>query len=92
MESIETLPLAFMTWEVLVERYKREGMSEGVKTYIGNVAEGYPFPTNLDRRVPETAGMAPESEQDLLVKGLREGWDKDILQSELKDLRSMGSA
>lgn len=92
MESIDTLPLAFMTWEVLVERYKREGMSEGVKTYIGNVAEGYPFPTNLDRRVPETAGMAPESEQDLLVKGLREGWDKDILQSELKDLRSMGSA
>ena len=92
MESIDTLPLAFMTWEVLVERYKREGMSEGVKTYIGNVAEGYPFPTNLDRRVPETAGMAPESEQDLLVKGLREGWDKGILQSEIKDLRSMGSA
>ncbi|KAF2703086.1 hypothetical protein K504DRAFT_474314 [Pleomassaria siparia CBS 279.74] len=31
---------------------------------VGNVGEGYPFPTNLDRRVPETAGMAPDSEQD----------------------------
>jgi hypothetical protein len=81
-----------MTWEVLVERYKREGMSEGVKTYIGNVAEGYPFPTNLDRRVPETAGMAPESEQDLLVKGLREGWDKGRVLSELNGMREQGFA
>jgi ectoine hydroxylase-related dioxygenase (phytanoyl-CoA dioxygenase family) len=92
MESIDTLPLAFVTWNLLVERYKREGMSEGVKTYIGNVAEGYPFPTNLDYRVPETAGMAPESEQDLLVKGLREGWDKGRLQAEIKGIRALGSA
>jgi hypothetical protein len=61
------------TWDALVELYTREGLSEGVKAFVGNVGEGYPFPTNLDRRVPETAGMAPESEQDLLIKGLEKG-------------------
>ena len=92
MESINTLPLVHTTWNLLVERYKREGMSAGVKTFIGNVAEGYPFPTNLDHRVPETAGMAPESEQDLLVKGLREGWDNSTVMLKLKDMRELGFA
>ena len=92
MESINTLPLVHTTWDLLVEQYKREGMSAGVKTFIGNVAEGYPFPTNLDHRVPETAGMAPESEQDLLVKGLREGWDNSTVMLKLKDMRELGFA
>jgi hypothetical protein len=45
--------------------YKQYGLSNEVKAFVGNVAEGYSFPTNLDRRVPEVAGMAPASEQDL---------------------------
>ncbi|KAF2021204.1 phytanoyl-CoA dioxygenase-like protein [Aaosphaeria arxii CBS 175.79] len=87
METIETFPLIERTWDLLVERYSKEGLSEGVRTFIGNVAEGYPFPTNLDRRVPETAGMAPESEQELLVRGLKKGFDKIQLLKELRKLK-----
>jgi ectoine hydroxylase-related dioxygenase (phytanoyl-CoA dioxygenase family) len=76
MELIDTYPLIEKTWDALVEMYKREGLSEGVKAFVGNVGEGYPFPTNLDKRVPETAGMAPDSEQDLLIKGLEKGLSK----------------
>jgi hypothetical protein len=76
MELIDTYPLIEKTWDALVEMYKREGLSESVKAFVGNVGEGYPFPTNLDKRVPETAGMAPDSEQDLLIKGLEKGLSK----------------
>ncbi|KAJ4335637.1 hypothetical protein N0V95_008851 [Ascochyta clinopodiicola] len=75
METVDTLPLVERTWDALRGRYQKEGLSAEVRAFLGSVAEGYPFPTNLDRRVPETAGMAPESEQDLLRRGLEEGWD-----------------
>ncbi|KAF3034518.1 hypothetical protein E8E12_005970 [Didymella heteroderae] len=92
MEAIDSLPLVERTWGALVARFKKEDMSEEVKAFVNNIAEGYPFPTNLDRRVPETAGMAPDSEQDLLKRGLREGWDKDRVLTELKQLRDDSKA
>jgi ectoine hydroxylase-related dioxygenase (phytanoyl-CoA dioxygenase family) len=87
METIDTLILIERTWDILLKRYKQEGLSAEVMAIIGNVAEGYPFPTNLDKRVPETAGMAPESEQGLLARGLQEGWEKDAVMIELRKMR-----
>lgn len=87
MEMIDSLPLVEKTWNLLVQLYKREGLSDEVKTFVSNVAEGYPFPTNLDNRVPETAGMAPRSEQDLLLSGLREGWQQSKVLCELQRMR-----
>lgn len=87
MEMIDSLPLVEKTWNALIEKYKQEGLSEEIQAFVGNVAEGYPFPTNLDRRVPETAGMAPESEQDLLMKGLREKWDSNRILNALRSMR-----
>ncbi|KAJ4377308.1 hypothetical protein N0V83_000132 [Neocucurbitaria cava] len=87
MEMIDTYPLIEATWAGLVDTYKKNGLSDEVRTFVANVAEGYPFPTNLDRRVPETAGMAPESEQDLLIKGLENGWAKEKLLAELQKMK-----
>lgn len=87
MEMIDTHPLINLTWHGLAEMFKKEGLSDKVKAFVGNVAEGYPFPTNLDRRLPETAGMAPSSEQDLLIKGLKGSWTKDYLLGELQKMR-----
>ncbi|KAF1918885.1 phytanoyl-CoA dioxygenase-like protein [Ampelomyces quisqualis] len=92
METVDTYPLIERTWDGLAERYKKEGLTDEVKAFIGNVAEGYPFPTNLDRRVPETAGMAPASEQDLLLKALKESWTKGTLLNELKKMKEDASA
>ncbi|KAH5306713.1 hypothetical protein HBI11_117180 [Parastagonospora nodorum] len=87
MKLIDTHPLIELTWHGLTEMYKNEGLSDKVMAFVGNVAEGYPFPTNLDRRIPETAGMAPSSEQDLLIKGLKASWTKDDLLGELQNMR-----
>jgi ectoine hydroxylase-related dioxygenase (phytanoyl-CoA dioxygenase family) len=92
METIDTYPLIELTWGGLVDKFKREELSDEVKAFVGNVAEGYPFPTNLDRRIPETAGMAPTSEQDLLLKGLEESWTKEVLLGELRKMKSDAAA
>jgi ectoine hydroxylase-related dioxygenase (phytanoyl-CoA dioxygenase family) len=46
---------------------------------IGNViaasAEGYAFPTNLDRDQP-IGGLAPQTQAELLHQALAEGWDE----------------
>jgi ectoine hydroxylase-related dioxygenase (phytanoyl-CoA dioxygenase family) len=88
MEMIDSLPLVERTWEALRDKHQKDGLTDELRAFVNNVAEGYPFPTNLDRRVPETAGMAPDSEQDLLMKGLKEGWDRDRVMVELKQMRN----
>jgi ectoine hydroxylase-related dioxygenase (phytanoyl-CoA dioxygenase family) len=88
MEMIDSLPLVERTWEALRDKHQKDGLTDELRAFVSNVAEGYPFPTNLDRRVPETAGMAPDSEQDLLMKGLKEGWDRDRVMVELKQMRN----
>ncbi|KAF1969640.1 PhyH-domain-containing protein [Bimuria novae-zelandiae CBS 107.79] len=92
MEMIDTYPLVGATWDALRERYEKEGLSDEVKAFVSNVAEGYPFPTNLDRRVPETAGMAPESEQDLLLRALEKGWSREDLLAEMRKMRDDSKA
>ena len=47
-------------------------------------AEGYPFPTNLDRD-PPVGGLAPASQADVVRRALRERWSADELRAALKD-------
>ncbi|KAF1345691.1 hypothetical protein BDV97DRAFT_302104 [Delphinella strobiligena] len=88
MEVIDALPLVNQTWDLLQERYRVEGLSTEVDAFIGAVAEGYSFPTNLDNRPPGPGGMAPESEQDLLRRGLTEGLSRDEVMQELIKMRN----
>ena len=50
---------------------------------IAAVAEGYPFPTNLDRDQP-IDGLAPPSQASLLTRAVRERWDTPRLRRELQ--------
>ena len=92
METIDTHPLIERTWNGLQGMYKNNGLSDKVKAFVSVVAEGYPFPTNLDRRVPETAGMAPASEQDILMKCLKTKSRKEDMQSQLRQMRDDSKA
>ena len=92
METIDTLPLISSTYEQMSAKYKAEGMSTEVDAFIRAVAEGYPFPTNLDCRPPAPGGMAPESEQQILKRSLSEGWDKQRMMDELTEMREASSA
>ena len=92
METIDTLPLVEKTYDLLLGKYRSEGMSIEVDALIRAVAEGYPFPTNLDSRPPAPGGMAPESEQDILRRGISEGWNTQRVMEELTEMRDASSA
>jgi ectoine hydroxylase-related dioxygenase (phytanoyl-CoA dioxygenase family) len=49
---------------------------------IAAAAEGYAFPTNLDRD-PPVGGLAPPSQADLVRRALAESWDEDTFRLEL---------
>jgi ectoine hydroxylase-related dioxygenase (phytanoyl-CoA dioxygenase family) len=90
METVDSVPIIDAAWDLLIERFRVAGGLAGqeldpeihslekreIRAFVQAVAEGYPFPTNLDRRPPGLGGMAPESEQDIVVRGLEGGWDK----------------
>ena len=92
METIDSLPLIEATWDGLKEKFEREWMSQGVEAFVKAVGEGYPFPTNLDNRPPAPGGMAPESEQEVLSRALKEGWGKErvveVLRRVVEDSRA----
>jgi ectoine hydroxylase-related dioxygenase (phytanoyl-CoA dioxygenase family) len=92
MESVDSLPLVEKSWVLLAEKHAREGMSRELDALVGAIAEGYPFPTNLDRRPPAPGGMAPESERDILRRALSEGWKQGKVLDELAAMRKAGAA
>ncbi|KAK5125555.1 hypothetical protein LTR85_000666 [Meristemomyces frigidus] len=92
METIDTIPLVDACWEHMMAKYEAEGMSAEVDALVRAVGEGYPFPTNLDRRPPAPGGMAPESEQNVLRRALGEGWDRERIVGELKAMSQAAAA
>jgi ectoine hydroxylase-related dioxygenase (phytanoyl-CoA dioxygenase family) len=92
MESVDSYPLIEKTWEILKGRFATEGESVGVRAFVAAVAEGYPFPTNLDQRPPAPGGMAPESEQELLMRGLREECDLSLVLEALQEMKQNSEA
>lgn len=88
METIDAMPLVENTWDDLSSMYKENGLSVEVKSFIAAIGEGYPFPTNLDRNPPRADNMAPESEQDVILKSLGEGCSRDEVLEALKKYRA----
>lgn len=103
MESVDSLSVVDCTWKGLVKRFRDEAGSRiagvemdveresrgarEVRAFVQAVAEGYAFPTNLDCRPPKPSGMAPESEQDVLVRGLEGGWGREEIVGVLERMR-----
>jgi len=56
-----------------------------VANVIASTAEGYPFPTNLDRN-PPIGGLAPRTMADFLAEAVREGWTDAQLDDVLAKL------
>ena len=51
-----------------------------VEHALAAAAEGYPFPTNLDRD-PPVDGLAPPTQADLVRRALAQGWDARAVRS-----------
>ena len=87
MESIDSLALVERCWEGLSGKYKTEGSSAEVKAFIAALTDGYPFPTNLDKRPPAPGGLAPESEAQILTRGLQHQWDVNTVMQYVRRVR-----
>lgn len=92
MEAIDALPLVERCWGELKKAYETDGLSGQVKAFIRAVAEGYPFPTNLDRNAPGGENMAPDTEQDVVLGGLKDGLDVKGVVKALEDYRASSKA
>ncbi len=74
MESVDRLKMSVALFPVLKRLLTERAISaEAADNAVAASAEGYAFPTNLDRD-PAIGGMAPQSQQALMRQALQEGW------------------
>ncbi|KAL4889367.1 phytanoyl-CoA dioxygenase family protein [Aspergillus ambiguus] len=89
METVDVVPVVERVWDVLKARHDAAGgrVDEALENAVLAIADGYPFPTNLDKRPPAPSGMAPESEQEIILRGLKEGWTTERAVAELRQMK-----
>lgn len=81
MESLDREAMSRALYPALLDL--RNNLSKDcMHAAIAACAEGYPFPTNLDKD-PPLHGMAPLSQADLMKRALEESWDVSIFEEEL---------
>lgn len=80
MESLDRVAMCEALYPVLLERMAHDDLTLAeIDAVIASCAEGYPFPTNLDSD-PPSGGLAPESQQALMSRAVREAWrDEDFV-------------
>ena len=70
MESVDRLAISKALYPALLQRLDDGSLTmDNAKRAIASAAEGYAFPTNLDSD-PPIGGLAPPSQQDLLIDAL----------------------
>ncbi len=82
MEAVDRRRVVEAVYPVLVARRRAGWSSTALDTVIAASAEGYPFPTNLDRDQP-VASMAPPTQADLVRALLAEQASVAELQERL---------
>ena len=84
MESVDRARMSTALYPTL-KSLKASGKLAGQATAnaIAACAEGYSFPTNLDRD-PPIGGLAPETQAQLMAKALAENWEPAAFNSALE--------
>lgn len=82
MESVDRTRMSLLLYPVLVSMRSLD------KALLNNViaasAEGYAFPTNLDRD-PPLGGLAPRTQQQIMAQALAEDWAFDKFKAVLEE-------
>lgn len=81
MESVDRARMSRAVYPVL----RRGGAGIDAANVIAATAEGYPFPTNLDRNPPK-GGLAPKTMAAYLSEAVQEGWSEAQLDEVLSAL------
>ena len=82
MESVDRLKMSSRLYPALRGLLDDQAiMAAEADNAVAACAEGYSFPTNLDRDPPK-GGMAPKTQQDLMRQALKENWPPDVFVDE----------
>jgi ectoine hydroxylase-related dioxygenase (phytanoyl-CoA dioxygenase family) len=84
MESVDRARMSVALYPALLAM-REDGVltPEECANAVAACAEGYSFPTNLDRD-PPLYGLAPETQAQLMMKALAEGWSADAFSEALE--------
>jgi ectoine hydroxylase-related dioxygenase (phytanoyl-CoA dioxygenase family) len=82
MEAVDRVAMCRALFPILLEE-KAAGASAGfLNNVIAASAEGYAFPTNLDRDQP-IGGIAPQTQADLVRQAVAEAWTPEAFEAAL---------
>ena len=82
MESVDRLKMSVKLYPALRELRNADALTPAeADSAVAACAEGYSFPTNLDRD-PPIGGIAPKSQQDLMRQALTENWTPEVFSNE----------
>jgi ectoine hydroxylase-related dioxygenase (phytanoyl-CoA dioxygenase family) len=82
MESVDRLKMSLRLYPALKDLLSDQAITAAeADNAIAASAEGYSFPTNLDRDPPK-GGMAPKTQQDLMRQALKENWPPEVFVNE----------
>ncbi|WP_435874436.1 phytanoyl-CoA dioxygenase family protein [Roseinatronobacter sp.] len=86
METVDRAAICKMVFPALREQVASGQMSgDRLEAVLGSTAEGYSFPTNLDRD-PPVGGLAPQTQKAILRKAVMDGWSEQALSEALDAL------
>ncbi|VXC93993.1 Phytanoyl-CoA dioxygenase [Burkholderia sp. 8Y] len=84
METVDRMRMCEAVYPVLLDwQANGEFTAAAIESVIASTAEGYAFPTNLDRD-PPAGGLAPASQQALMRRALEEKWNASMLREALE--------
>ncbi len=80
METVDHVRMASALYPTLLEMQANSLLaSDQLACAVAATAEGYAFPTNLDRD-PPIGGLAPESQQGMMLRALQERWSTETFE------------
>src|SRR3954464_14760218 len=82
METVDRAALCRALSPTLLRLRARGTAEQALRNVVAASAEGYAFPTNLDRDQP-IGGLAPETQAELVWRALQEDWSPEALDAEL---------
>jgi len=83
MESVDRVAMSLALHPVLARRKAAGAGERELRNVVAASAEGYAFPTNLDRDQP-VGGLAPQTQAELLWQALLDGWEFDAFAGALR--------
>src|SRR3954449_4657361 len=82
MEAVDREKMCNAVFPALLTARASSADAQSRAAAVAACAEGYSFPTNLDRDQP-VAGLAPETQAQLLTRAVEERWEPTRLRKEL---------